>query len=284
MEVSVWSGFMYGLTPEENVEAMRAAGLSCGELSTEDAEILLKRGDPTEAGRAFGDYARARGFRFPQGHLDLFSHVALAGEAELESLKRWLDLFVAVGVEKAVLHASLNGPTVPSAAARQRRVENLRVLTEYIRGKNICICLENLFPYPEEPGDVHPVCDTETAGQLLEIIEAVGSDQLGICLDTGHLNVSGVQSLGEFIRTAGDRLWALHIADNDGTSDQHLMPYSRGTVNWEEVLAALKEIDYRYLFNMEIPGESCHCPMELKPAKLRLAREVAEHMARKITG
>ena len=62
------------------------------------------------------------------------------------------------------------------------------------------------------------------------------------------------------------------------------MPYSRGTVNWEEVLTALREIDYRYLFNLEIPGESCHCPMELKPAKLRLAREVAEHMARKVTG
>ena len=39
-------------------------------------------------------------------------------------------------------------------------------------------------------------------------------------LDTGHANISGIDQV-EFIRKAGTQIKALHIADNEGTSDQH---------------------------------------------------------------
>ena len=51
------------------------------------------------------------------------------------------------------------------------------------------------------------------------------------------------------------RLKALHIDDNNGTADQHRLPY-RGTVDWQDVMSALAEVGYDRLFNMEIPGES----------------------------
>ena len=98
------------------------------------------------------------------------------------------------------------------------------------------------------------------------MIERVGSKQLGICLDTGHLNLT-VKGHRDFILKAGARLKALHIADNDGVTDQHRMPFNYGTVDFYEVVRALREIGYEGIFNLEISGEAW-IPHELRDAKL----------------
>ena len=41
----------------------------------------------------------------------------------------------------------------------------------------------------------------------------------------------------------GKRVKALHIHDNDGVSDQHLMPFV-GTFRWNDFLQALKDVGY----------------------------------------
>ena len=63
------------------------------------------------------------------------------------------------------------------------------------------------------------------------------------------------------------KLLALHIADNQGINDDHILPYSRGTVDWNSVFNTLKDISYNGLFNFEVPGET-RCPAEGKQAKL----------------
>ena len=100
----------------------------------------------------------------------------------------------------------------------------------------------------------------------------------GICLDTGHLNLAGGDP-ARFVTEAGPWLRALHIADNEGAADQHMLPYGRGTVPWEPFLKALGASGYDGLFNFEIPGET-HVPMEIRVAKLRYILEMADYMAR----
>ena len=39
----------------------------------------------------------------------------------------------------------------------------------------------------------------------------------------------------EFKEINGDKLIALHLHDNDGISDQHLLPFD-GTVNWKNIM------------------------------------------------
>lgn len=51
----------------------------------------------------------------------------------------------------------------------------------------------------------------------------------------------------EPIHNVGKHLKALHIADNEGKMDQHIMPFGKGTVDIEAVVHALKEIDYHNL-------------------------------------
>ena len=78
---------------------------------------------------------------------------------------------------------------------------------------------------------------------------------------------------GRFIREAGRRLQALHLHDNDGSDDQHMLPYGRGNIDWQDVFSALKDIRYQGLFNFEIPGER-KGPLSVKLAKLDYLRAI----------
>ena len=267
---SIWSGYYHGLpTPEDAILAFLSDGISAAELSHEHAQALLKReGTPREIGERFAAFLAEHSFSMPQGHLS-YTIPICAGEWAIEELSRQIDLFAAIGIKSAVVHCDkLTNSGLPFEERLARNVTALRKLTDRAKGTSVRLCIENL----------RPTCDFTSADDLLRVIDEVGSPILGICLDTGHLNISGASSQREFILRAADRLWALHIADNDTTSDQHLMPFARGTVNFGEVVAALREIHYDGLFNYEIPGESCCCPMPLRHDKARFVKAGYEYL------
>jgi sugar phosphate isomerase/epimerase len=103
----------------------------------------------------------------------------------------------------------------------------------------------------------------------------VGSEHVGICLDTSHANYMKLDIPGA-IRRCGHRLVATHISDNLGAHDDHLMPYG-GRINWKPVVDALREVGYARLFNLEIPGEN-RCPIEIIRVKARYARKLLDKM------
>ena len=148
----------------------------------------------------------------------------------------------------------------------EQNIEQLKRLAAYVEGKDVMICLENLRGI------------VRNADELCYIIDRIGSDHFGICLDTGHLNLTDKDQRA-FILKAGKRLHALHIADNEGERDQHMMPFGRGNVNFLEVVRALREVDYEGLFNLEIPGEN-HAPMEIRAAKIHYIRECYDYLMR----
>ena len=152
---------------------------------------------------------------------------------------------------------------------RNKNTDALKILTEYIKDTDMVICIENLRS--DDP-------ISYSADDLLYFINKIDSKNLGICLDTGHLNLT-VKNHAEFIQKAGKHIKALHIADNTGESDQHIMPFSRGTVNIEEVISEMKKIGYDGLYNLEIPGES-HCPLEIRSLKLDYIKKVFEYLDR----
>jgi sugar phosphate isomerase/epimerase len=268
MKPSVWSSYFIDLSPEEMIKAFSAKGWFYSELSDEHAAVLLERGKPEIVGKRFKNFADENNFSFPQGHLWLRCDIEAPNQTEVvDKLKEWLELFHTVGIQNAVLHpGGTKVTTVGDEAERalEVRVRALRELSNFIKGTDMTICLENIF-------STVPECDG-----LLEIIEAAACSNIGICLDTGHLNLCSGDQAG-FIRKAGKYLKALHIADNEGVTDQHLMPFGRGTVIWGETIAALKENKYEGLFNFEIPGEN-RCPLPMRLAKLDYLKEITEIM------
>ncbi|MBN2311413.1 MAG: sugar phosphate isomerase/epimerase [Candidatus Hydrogenedentes bacterium] len=261
MRPGFWTAYLLELSPEDAVRAFAGKGWFELELSSEHAEALLGRGNPAETGAAFRAFAAELGVSVPQGHLWLECDIlGPEQDATLDALKQWLDLFLALDIRAAVLHpggAALLRDGCDARAVFDAQVQALLVLTQHVAGSALTICLENLSVAPE-------------AEDLCAIIDGVGNPHLGICLDTGHLNLASGDQLG-FIRRAGSHLKALHLADNDRSGDQHLLPYGRGNVPWEDVVTGLKEIGYAGLANFEVPGER-RCPFPIQLAKLDYAK------------
>ncbi len=269
---SIWTTYLGELGPEEAIGLFAERDWRDLELSTEHSQALVERGkggSPEEVGAEFRRHADDLGVRFPQGHLQLGIDILQKDrDATIDTLRAWLDLYLALDVKAAVLHAG-TGPPPAEGAERERvmavRVHVLGALAEHLSGTGTVICLEN-------------VTCTPLAQDLIEIIEAVGGDRLGICLDTGHVNLPfGDGDQASFIRRAGPHLKALHIADNEGQTDQHIMPFGRGTVNWADLMHALREIGYDRALNYEVPGEN-RCPMPVRLLKLDYLKGLTEYL------
>lgn len=271
LAVSVWTSYFVDLSPEEMVDEFAAAGYTAAEFSDEHGFVMLQRAKergltPAEVGAELKAYADARGVSFPQGHLYLA--VDLCADDAVEILTDWLDLYNALGIKSAVLHAS-GGRAMTPEQRFDRWVKALVPLTNHLKGTELSIALEN-------------VGTTPNAEALNRLIDAVGDEHLGICLDTGHFHLACAAgqadySQKEFIRRAGKRLIALHIADNDTSRDQHLMPFGGGTVNWQDVMQGLREVGYSRLFNYEIPGER-RASLSVRRAKLGYIRAITEEL------
>jgi len=117
---------------------------------------------------------------------------------------------------------------------RRHCQEDIATLAERARVVGIKMAVENMFQkHLRRPG-----C---TVSQVLEMIDGLG-DHVGICLDTGHSQVDG-HSPAEEALLAGDKLFTLHIADNDGSDDQHRVP-GLGTIDWPAFLRALDALGF----------------------------------------
>ena len=250
-------------------------GIYCTEISDEHGlELLSRSEDVLKTAKEFASFLKEHNFEIPQGHLWLRIKIC-SDDTAVEKLCRWIDLYEAIGVKNMVLHCdNLVGTDFTKHEKIEKNVEKLRVLAEYIKDKDVMICLENLRPHGPEDSELID----RNADDLLHIISRVGSDKLGICLDTGHLNLTD-KNQREFILKAGDKLMALHIANNEGVTDQHMMPFTRGTVDFMEVVKALREINYTGLFNLEIPGER-KIPMELRDAKIDYIKTCYNYLMR----
>ena len=271
---AMWSAFLMEETPEQMVQTMLAYGYNSTELSDEHARQLLERGTPAQVGGEFRSYMNDLGFSTPQGHLLLDCDPAEADpdrrQAQLETFRRWFELFHALGVRAAVLHpAGLNAPRTDAyrtGAAWERTVETLEVLLELTRDMSFTICLENL-PYHYTAYD-----------QLASLIRAVrGGERLGICLDTGHLALNG-GDCAAFVHAAGSRLKALHITDcvacTCGGKHDHFFP-TAGCIDWAGLVAALRAEEYHGLFNYEVPRER-ECVKAVRLLKLAYSRKLAD--------
>ncbi|MBQ7821985.1 MAG: sugar phosphate isomerase/epimerase [Clostridia bacterium] len=272
-KLSIWSAYYYELSPEEAVEEFIKNGVNCSELSDEHGlELLNRAADVVATGKEFAQFINERNFEISQGHLWLKVKLC-SDEDAIDKLCRWIDMYEAIGIKNMVLHCDELSDTGLSKRERaDKNIEKFKILAEYIKNKNITVCLENLRP---RTPDEKELID-QNADDLLYIIERVGSEKFGICLDTGHLNLTE-KNPREFILKAGKKLKALHIADNQGERDEHMMPYTRGTVDFKEVVEALRKVDYHGLFNLEIPGEN-HIPIKLRNEKIKFIKACYEYL------
>ncbi|MEA5050558.1 MAG: sugar phosphate isomerase/epimerase family protein [Oscillospiraceae bacterium] len=68
------------------------------------------------------------------------------------------------------------------------------------------------------------------------------NERIGFCFDSGHNNIADKDDFSLFGEFPG-RLFALHLHDNGGTRDEHLLPFE-GNVRWDLFCAALRATSF----------------------------------------
>lgn len=86
---------------------------------------------------------------------------------------------------------------------------------------------------------------------LLWILGALNTFQVGICLDTGHAQLG--EDLTAVVHKLSGHLWMVHASDNHRQYDDHLPP-GDGSVDWRALLKHLNELHFNGTFILEIVG------------------------------
>jgi D-psicose/D-tagatose/L-ribulose 3-epimerase len=112
----------------------------------------------------------------------------------------------------------------------RRAVDGLKRAAEHAGGHGIRLAVEPLNRYETDL--------VNTVEQGLQLCAEVGSDAVGLLLDTYHVNIEE-KSPGDAFRLAGERLFHIHACENDrGTP-------GTGHLEWADIFAALGDAGYR---------------------------------------
>ena len=70
--------------------------------------------------------------------------------------------------------------------------------------------------------------------------ERLNHQQVGFCLDAGHASAFGQAGLAAWLGTLGPYLGQLHLHDNSGTADEHLV-MGRGMIDFSTIFEYLRK-------------------------------------------
>jgi len=144
----------------------------------------------------------------------------------MDELKRALEAADTVPFRNLVLHL---GERTDGWSPRtvEYAITALEHLGAFARPLGVRLLVENLLSEPTTPE------------HLLEILHAGHMDQVGVCLDLGHANMT--TGVAAAIGTLGSRISSVHVHDNHGTKDEHLWP-GDGDIPWPETVEQLKKL------------------------------------------
>ncbi len=92
-----------------------------------------------------------------------------------------------------------------------------------------------------------------TAEPLVELIDAINSPQLRLCLDVGHVQVYSKEPVDSWIQKIGVRLGHVHLNDNNGQWDQE-GPLGSGIVPLDKIFTTLNGLGYFGTMTLEMRG------------------------------
>lgn len=164
----------------------------------------------------------------------------------------------ALGAPACVIHSVSTvgvGPDAQPQYVRELNHSMFMQILPFAKQYGVRIAAETFGDSPK-----HGCCDffgnlEEFIGACQRIEATEYKDWFTVCIDTGHSNKAmrfNNPPPDEVIRRiGGDRISLLHLNDNDGMTDQHKLPLS-GSIDWEKVFAALNEVGYKGVYNMEL--------------------------------
>lgn len=276
MTVSIWTDAFLDLPLEESLRRIAECGWRTVELAGIHWEPLLKHPNPDSELRRMRKLSSELGITIKQMHGVCYDVCGekKARESGLEIAIKTIEWGAELGVESYVFHPGSRPWEQSEEALRtvqEMNVEAISEMSEAGKKVGVKIALEN-------------VVDARGGGrnfgsnphELIWLAKNTDPENVGVCWDTGHAHLQGLKQ-AECIEYLSDFLIATHIADNDTSRDEHLLPYE-GTIEWEPIIRALRKIDYEGLFNLEISGGVHRIPLDFRELKVRYACKLVEAM------
>lgn len=229
IKLGIFSWFSYSLPIEERLRMIKHAGFDAtslwwgGEDKYLQPELTMKIG------------LQIDNIHTPFNHPNDLWFDNQNGDAYLNMLCSCVHECSHYSIPVAVVH--ITGFSEPPEITKIG-IDRIKRLVDFAENKMVRLAFENL----------------KFLHHLDYIFKYIKSDYLGFCYDSGHENCFHKDA--DCLSLYGNRLLAVHIDDNFGDHDTHLLPYD-GTVNWDSIkekLKTCKDIDYLTLevdFNPE---------------------------------
>jgi sugar phosphate isomerase/epimerase len=170
----------------------------------------------------------------PFWDFDLATEDEALARKSMETCESAIKLAGRLGARRVVVHPRselINA--ADEVHAIQRLSERMALLRRVARRNAVYICLENILG-----NDLGGLCDK------LALL-----DHDCFCLDLGHAHFN--DDMAGATAHFGDRLSMVHIHDNDGESDSHLMP-GMGSIDWAAVEKNLLESGFDGEYCIEV--------------------------------
>jgi sugar phosphate isomerase/epimerase len=217
----------------ECLDALRKGGFKLVEVCSMPAHLDYH--DPGLVTRAARELA-ARGIEAYSFHAPFADHIDISAKdpklrkGALAELLRAAEAAARFPTRYFVLHPGperrkLEGPG-QCREGLKRVAESLAEVAKRCRALGLGCVLENKLPH----------LAFASTSDLLWLLRALGSVEVGICLDTGHAHLSG--DLSGVLRALHQHLRMVHAHDNRGGGDEHLVP-GAGTIDWHKLLGEL---------------------------------------------
>lgn len=171
----------------------------------------------------------------------------------IDFLRRSIDLAVELGAGLVSLWSG-RAPGGETASARgepaeriwSRLCDGLEVVQRHAAAAGVRLAFE------PEPGMF-----VERPAEYGELVRRLGDGgaELGLCLDVGHLLVTGDLPVGDVLRTWAGHLVHVHLDDIAGGVHEHRM-FGTGELDLDETLSALLEVGYTGMAAVELSRDS----------------------------
>lgn len=242
MIFSINDGYSKFGTVEERMDAAKQVGFSCFNINSGTCNDLLLE-SPAET-KTFKSLLRQRELAVDWLHAPFYQPTLYVADSEkravsMGAIKTSITIASELEAETIIVHT--HDPDFPKDFMNDDTFKRLSsafsALVDFAQPYGVKVAIENL----EEP------YSQELLDKLLAEING-----LAFCFDIGHAFLG--KTMDYYLPKYIDRLSALHIHDNHGEKDEHLIP-GQGLIDFNSFFRMLKAYDYKGYVGIECHAE-----------------------------
>lgn len=156
-------------------------------------------------------------------NLNVLWEEGIDGDLEVERYINDIVICKNNGIDLVILHPTFGYDAPPFSELGLKRIYKI---VSFANSIGVRVAFENV----------------ELDGYLKYITDNIKLNNVGICFDVGHFHLFFDDKFD--INHFKNKLFAIHLHDNDKKSDQHNLPFD-GTVDWQDAIKKIKDMNYK---------------------------------------